>query len=178
MTYIESFDQAILSRISNMNNEGSTYDRRGLLAHLERNFKIDWNGIHGINHWLRVHCFGMQIGMRSGADLAVVDLFAYLHDCCRIAERLDPLHGERGAEFAYRLNGTFYTLSEPQLDQLCTAIRFHSDGWIHSDPTIQSCWDGDRLDLGRVGIQPHPDFLSSHAKQFIEEASPAFSDIN
>ena len=70
-----------------MNLNGSTYDRAGLLAHLERNFKIDWNGIHGINHWLRVHWFATQVGMRRGADLLVIELFAYLHDCCRVAER-------------------------------------------------------------------------------------------
>lgn len=160
-----------------MNLNGSTYDRAGLLAHLERNFKIDWNGIHGINHWLRVHWFATQVGMRRGADLLVIELFAYLHDCCRVAERGDPWHGERGAQFAAALNGAFFCLSAPQLDQLCTAIRFHSDGWTHTDATIQSCWDGDRLDLGRVGIHPHPDFLSEEAKSFIEEATAALSII-
>jgi uncharacterized protein len=25
--------------------------------------------------------------------------------------------------------------------------------------TIQTCWDSDRLDLGRVGIMPHPSLL-------------------
>jgi uncharacterized protein len=25
--------------------------------------------------------------------------------------------------------------------------------------TVSTCWDADRLDLGRVGIEPHPDYL-------------------
>lgn len=156
----------------NTNHKGSAYDRSGLLAHIQSRLKVDWNGVHGINHWLRVDGFGTQVGMRRGADLLVIELFAYLHDSCRIDERYDPLHGKRGAEFAYQLNGAFFTLSGTQLDLLCTAIRFHSDGLTHSDPTIQSCWDGDRLDLGRVGIQPHPALLSTEAIEFIDSPSP------
>ena len=33
-------------------------------------------------------------------------------------------------------------------------------GEIEHCPTFQSCLDGDRLDLGRVGIKPHKDYLS------------------
>ena len=28
-----------------------------------------------------------------------------------------------------------------------------------ADITVQTCWDADRLDLGRVGIRPHPKYL-------------------
>ena len=28
-------------------------------------------------------------------------------------------------------------------------------------PTIGTCWDADRLDLGRVGIVPQPKFMST-----------------
>jgi uncharacterized protein len=33
----------------------------------------------------------------------------------------------------------------------------------HPDITIQTCWDSDRLDLGRVGVTPHPSRLCSEA---------------
>ncbi len=36
--------------------------------------------------------------------------------------------------------------------------------------TIQSCWDSDRLDLGRVGIQPHKDYLSEEGAGLIARA--------
>jgi len=58
----------------------------------------------------------------------------------------------------------------PQLDKLCHAIRHHSGGSIHTDETIQSCWDGDRLDLGRVGTKPHKDYLSPEGAKLIEKA--------
>ena len=41
---------------------------------------------------------------------------------------------------------------------------------VSTNPTIQSCWDADRLDLGRVGIIPSPKFLSAEASQLIDEA--------
>lgn len=46
----------------------------------------------------------------------------------------------------------------------------HSGGDVSTDPTIQSCWDADRLDLGRVGIIPLPRFLSNEAAKLIDEA--------
>lgn len=146
----------------------ASYDRPALLSYLENQFKIDWGGVHGINHWLRVQQYGIRVGIMRKADLLVVELFALLHDSCRVSEHHDPSHGERAAEFAHGLNGTFFSLSSHQLDLLCVAIHFHSDGYTHSDSTIQSCWDGDRLDLGRVGIRPHRNFLSPEAADLYE----------
>ncbi len=57
-----------------------------------------------------------------------------------------------------------------RLGLLINAMRFHSDGELHTDATIQSCWDADRLDLGRVGKRPHPKYLSGHAHPLIEDA--------
>lgn len=85
-------------------------------------------------------------------------------------ENIDPGHGDRAADFAAALNLKFYDLKPPQLGQLCTAIRFHSDGEIHSDPTIQTCWDADRLDLGRIGIKPSTKYLSAEGSTYIESA--------
>ena len=48
---------------------------------------------------------------------------------------------------------------------LTYAVRHHSDGLIEADVTVQTCWDADRLDLGRVGIVPRPDRLcTAHAR--------------
>jgi len=38
-----------------------------------------------------------------------------------------------------------------------TACEGHTYKGYHDDVTIQTCWDADRLDLGRVGITPDPD---------------------
>ena len=34
-----------------------------------------------------------------------------------------------------------------------------ADGFTDADLTVQVCWDADRLDLGRVGIEPIPEKL-------------------
>ena len=99
-----------------------------------------------------------------------MELFAFLHDSCRFNDYKDPLHGERGAEFAHGINGQYFHLKAQQLDLLCFAIRHHSGGEVSTNPTIQSCWDADRLDLGRVGIIPSPKFLSVEATKLIDEA--------
>jgi uncharacterized protein len=43
-------------------------------------------------------------------------------------------------------------------------------GEIEHCPTFQSCWDGDRLDLGREGIKPHKDYLSEEGARLITRA--------
>ena len=68
------------------------------------------------------------------------------------------------------LNGSYFELSGEQLDLLTHAARFHSDGLMHQDATIQSCWDADRLDLGRVGITPSKKYLSERAHTLMEDA--------
>ena len=43
------------------------------------------------------------------------------------------------------------------------AIRDHSDGLSAGDITVLTCWDADRLDLGRVGIRPRAKELCTAA---------------
>jgi uncharacterized protein len=86
----------------------------------------------------------------------LVELFAVLHDSRRQSDGKDPEHGLRAAELATSLEGRFYRLGDERLELLCKACRDHSEGYTEGDPTIQTCWDADRLDLGRIGIQPSP----------------------
>lgn len=74
------------------------------------------------------------------------------------------------ADYARSLQGRFFDLKPAQLDRLTRAIRHHSGGEVSTDATIQSCWDADRLDLGRVGITPDARFLSSDGAQHIKTA--------
>jgi uncharacterized protein len=78
--------------------------------------------------------------------------------------------GARAADFAASLNGQFFELNAGQLDKLCHAMQHHSRGDVHTCATIQSCWDGDRLDLGRVGIKRHKDYLSEEGARLIARA--------
>jgi uncharacterized protein len=146
------------------------YDRAGLFADIKRGFVLDWAGHHGANHWGRVRRHALDIARARDADMLVVELFAFLHDSQREDEWRDPKHGDRGAEYARALQGRFYDLSAKALSQLTHAIRHHSGGEVSTDATIQSCWDADRLDLGRVGITPAAEFLSSEGAARIELA--------
>jgi uncharacterized protein len=151
--------------------DSSPLDRAGLLAHIRRQFLLDWDGIHGARHWARVRHHGLRVGKLRGADLLVVELFAFLHDSCRHDDLKDPYHADRAAQFAFSLNGRFFQLKSNQLEALCAAIRGHSSGRKEQDVTIQTCWDADRLDLGRVGIVPRAEFLSAEAAKLILEAT-------
>ena len=68
----------------------------------------------------------------------------------------DPGHGARGAEFAASLRGKSFLLADDDFELLQYACIWHTDGVTHDNATIATCWDADRLDLGRVGIVPDP----------------------
>ena len=153
-----------------MTPEKEPYDRQGLISEIRRQFRIDWNGYHGASHWARVLNHGLKVGAEAGADLLVVELFAFLHDSQRHDEYRDIHHGSRAADYIRSINGRFFDLQASRLAKLCEAATDHSGGGVHPDPTIQTCWDADRLDLGRVGIKPDAKYLSSHAAAHIEPA--------
>ncbi len=117
--------------------------------------------VHGPDHWRRVERNGLLLATRTGADIAVVRLFALFHDSRRENDGWDDNHGARGAEYATRLRGTAYDLPDDRFELLHYACIWHTDGEHHDDPTIATCWDADRLDLGRVGIIPDPEFMST-----------------
>ena len=117
--------------------------------------------VHGPDHWRRVRRNGFLLATRTGADPVVVSLFALLHDSRRENDWADPGHGARGAAYALALQGSAFDISDQQLELLHYACTWHTDGLHHADPTIATCWDADRLDLGRVGIVPSPEFLST-----------------
>ena len=77
------------------------------------------------------------------------------------------------ADFAASLRGDWIHLNSTQMYQLTEACRYHSMGRLSKDVTIQTCWDADRLDLGRVGERPNPTYLGNKAardKEFIKAA--------
>ena len=124
-------------------------------------YTLPWNGFHGIAHWARVLENGLRLAQESGASLEVVQLFAVLHDCRRLNEHHDPEHGPRAAELARELRGDVFELSDREFQLLHRACAGHTYERIHPDVTIQTCWDADRLDLGRVGITPSRYYLNT-----------------
>lgn len=119
--------------------------------------------LHGPRHWRRVEKFGRDLATQTGADLTVVCLFAWFHDAYRYDDGDDPDHGHRAAEAVVTLQGELFHLTAEALEKLRYACAHHADGLVSDDPTIGTCWDADRLDLGRVGIVPAPEFMSTEA---------------
>ena len=139
---------------------------RALVIHLRETFRLNWRGAHGVAHWARVRVNGLALAARNGANRKVVELFAFVHDCERRDEWSDPLHGARAAHRLPRLLPFLPPLLAEEIELLADACHGHTSGRSHPDVTVATCWDADRLDLGRVGIEPHPDYLcTAEARQ-------------
>lgn len=134
-----------------------------LIHAIQDQFALQWDGIHGAPHWARVRENGLRLAELTGANADVIELFAFLHDARRLNNGYDPGHGQRAALFAQGLAGVAFDLAPQALEHLLVACRGHSKGWTAGDITVLTCWDADRLDLGRVGIKPHPDRLCTEA---------------
>jgi uncharacterized protein len=81
-------------------------------------------------------------------------LFAFLHDVKREADFNDPDHGERAALFVDSLSNELLGINNAEKKLLMQACQDHSKGQIEGDVTVRTCWDADRLDLGRGGVRP------------------------
>jgi uncharacterized protein len=123
--------------------------------------RLSAHSFHVPAHWRRVEDNGLFLATRTGADVTIVRLFSLFHDSRRVNEDWDDGHGARGAEYARSLRGIAFDLPDEQCDLLHYACVWHTDGEHHPDPTIGTCWDADRLDLGRVGVIPDPGRLST-----------------
>lgn len=139
------------------------------LAVVRPQFRLHFKGgIHGLPHWSRVWFHGKALAASLDVDPAVLAWFAFLHDSQRHNDDWDSQHGSRAADFAVRLRreGVVDELDAAAFERLCEATRLHSDGHTTGDNTVLACWDADRLDLGRVGIRPHPSRLcTAHARR-------------
>ena len=146
-----------------------------LLELVRHTFALPLDGLHGEAHWRRVYDNGRRLAEQTGADARIVELFAYLHDSRRLGDGWDRDHGRRAAELIRSLNDDLLALSEDDLDTLVYACIYHSDGLIKAGVTVQTCWDADRLDLGRVGIRPDPRYLCTSAARDMRLIDVAFA---
>ena len=117
--------------------------------------------IHGINHWDRVYQNGKRL-LTPDVNPLVVALFAYLHDSCRVEDGKDIYHGKRASIRIDNLRNTFLKdVSDEELELLKEACSLHTTTHKTGHPTIDACFDADRLDLWRVGIFPAPQKMAT-----------------
>ena len=117
--------------------------------------------LHGISHWERVERNGLLLATPE-CDVTVIRLFAYLHDSCRETDGYDLEHGPRAAKMMESLrNNLLKDLNDEQFAMLQHACRLHTTTHLTGNPTIDACFDADRLDLGRVNIKPDPEKMAT-----------------
>ena len=133
---------------------------------LREGFAIEGYSCHGPEHWKRVEAFGLYLAERTGADATVVLCFAHFHDSQRKSDGYDPGHGPRAALKLEQLKPDL-SLTERQFQLLHEACTYHTSKLFHSDPTVATCWDADRLDLDRVAIKPDPDRLNTEEAKLL-----------
>lgn len=142
-----------------------------LLTYLLDRLKVEWNGYHGLSHWIKVHDKGLWLAEHTpGADPVIAVLFGVLHDACREHDVKDPDHGSRASRLVDKLNGKYFDLSEEDARTLSYACLMHNQGMISFDPTVGVCWDADRLELIRTGTTIDIRYLSTEAaKRYVLE---------
>ncbi len=149
----------------------------------------DWTlgDTHGLSHWERVERNGLLLScdIRDGdlypikdVNINVVRLFAYLHDKCRENDGADLEHGARAAKMLHTIRDTLLQeLTDDDFFLLEQACRLHTIAHKTGNPTIDVCFDADRLDLGRVGIEPSPEKMATAQGKFYAENPHEFERI-
>jgi uncharacterized protein len=61
------------------------------------------------------------------------------------------------------LDGSLIALSDGDLERLVYACVHHSRDITQAEITVQTCWDADRLDIGRIGVKPRARYLCTSA---------------
>ena len=123
---------------------------------VSKQFSLSKLSDHGPDHWHRVEEVGLELAKETNADTEIISMFALLHDSRRIYDVIDPEHGKRSAEFVQHLsNSDHIKLDKDRLETLIFACRHHNDRSAHSDNlTVNICWDSDKVDLIRIGVDP------------------------
>lgn len=144
-------------------NDAKTIEQRVDMERVKQFVASRWalDSLHGLPHWERVYGFGQQL-LTPECNRLVVGLFAYLHDACRLNNGYDKEHGPRAAVWIETLRDNLLEgLTDEEFSLLQEAIRLHTVCHRTGNPTIDVCFDSDRLDLGRVHITPDPEKMAT-----------------
>jgi uncharacterized protein len=137
-----------------------------LIEQIKQDFKIDYYGDHGINHWRRVYYNTQKLSRYYSIESEVFELFALLHDSKRHDEFEDRYHGVRASRFIQKLlRDGVISLDPEDSERLLYACANHTNNDksdpLFNDLIVQICFDSDRLDIGRVGYVVDPAYLAT-----------------
>ena len=102
---------------------------QAFIEHCCQAYKMDHDGFHGFYHWMRVLQNGRQLAKAESANIKVVELFSLLHDTQRRNENSDPEHGMRAVQFAQTLRGSWFDVTDTEMELLNEALIHHSEGY-------------------------------------------------
>lgn len=137
----------------------SPMDIQPVIDYVSRGWQL--GPVHGMEHWKRVERNGLLLATED-VNVNVVRLFAYLHDHKRLSDGWDLEHGTRAAENMDNLRHTLLEgLTDEEFGMLRRACMEHTITERTGVPTIDACFDADRMDLPRVGYMPDPDRMAS-----------------
>ena len=115
--------------------------------------------IHGFPHVLRVKKLAIEIGIKVGANLQILEFAALLHDIGRIKEKTDAKkrnHAIISADMALRfLKSENFNISEEFIENVIHCIKAHSFSNNIKPCTLEAkvLSDADKIDaLGAIGI--------------------------
>jgi uncharacterized protein len=137
-----------------------------LINKIKEEFKIDFYGDHGIEHWKRVYENTQRLSNYYKIESEVFELFALLHDSKRHDEYEDQYHGIRAAGYAQKLlRNNVIELDDKDKERLVFACANHTksdkEDPLFNDLIVQICFDSDRLDIDRVGYEVDPRYLAT-----------------
>lgn len=135
------------------------FDLQPIIDYVSKDWQL--GPIHGIEHWKRVERNGLLLST-DDVNVQVVRLFAYLHDHKRIDDGWDLDHGQRAAENLDNIRHTLLSeITDEEFVMLKRACMEHTITVRTGIPTIDACFDADRMDLPRVGYMPDPARMAS-----------------
>lgn len=118
--------------------------------------------VHGYTHSLRVER-NIKLLEKHFKFMGLRE-FAFYHDIARVSDSGDDGHGRRAVEILKRArqHPNMACMATELFDKLCYACEHHTSMRRSGDPLIDVCFDADRLDLMRTGMEPCPDAMATH----------------
>lgn len=135
-----------------------------LIAAVEEESSFKDSHYHGNQHWRCVSLVGSRLAKQENLNPLLPFLFGLFHDSMRENDDRDPDHGERGGQLALEMyERGLLPISQEMLSKLVYACNNHTSSPATYDPHAGVCYDADRLNLWRVGTQPHKNYISTEA---------------